>query len=376
MMNARMLPLLLLSLFGNPVLAQQSQRIAVVNVDVLTMEDGASYRRSQTVLIEGDAITAVGPNLAAPANARRIDGSGLVLLPGLRDVHVHLEADPASWIGSFLGYGVTTVLNLRGNPTHLELRERVKRGEVIGPRVYTSGPYVNRPEIETEQQAAAAARAQKTAGYDVLKIHGPLGGAAYRTLIDTAHAATACRRPCAAQSSLRQRDRAEAGHGRACRRTDLHEVHHTRHDADWGSAGAYGGGKDLADRDALHLSRHRRAVGSRGCSGLRAEDGGGVAAESGSRSLLDAGESIHRPPGRRRAESPCLPVSEATVRRLHQAGVRIATGTDTPVPVMVPGASLHLEIAELHEAGLGNYDAPRRDTKSRRLHPRNSSIPT
>jgi hypothetical protein len=111
-----------------------------------------------------------------------------VLLPGLADMHVHLEADPASWIGAFLGYGITTVLNLRGNPTHLDLRERIKRQELIGPRVYTSGPYVNRPEIETEQQAAAAARTQKAAGYDVLKIHGPLGGAAYRTLIDTAHA--------------------------------------------------------------------------------------------------------------------------------------------------------------------------------------------
>jgi imidazolonepropionase-like amidohydrolase len=44
------------------------------------------------------------------------------------------------------------------------------------------------------------------------------------------------------------------------------------------------------------------------------------------------------------------------VRRLHEAGVRIMTGTDTPVPVMVPGSSLHLEMAELQGAGLSRYD--------------------
>jgi len=45
------------------------------------------------------------------------------------------------------------------------------------------------------------------------------------------------------------------------------------------------------------------------------------------------------------------------VRTLHRAGVRLMTGTDTPLPVMIPGASLHLEIAELMRAGLTPYEA-------------------
>jgi imidazolonepropionase-like amidohydrolase len=44
------------------------------------------------------------------------------------------------------------------------------------------------------------------------------------------------------------------------------------------------------------------------------------------------------------------------VRRLHEAGVRFMTGTDTPVPMMLPGASLFLEIEELHGAGLSRFD--------------------
>ena len=41
---------------------------------------------------------------------------------------------------------------------------------------------------------------------------------------------------------------------------------------------------------------------------------------------------------------------------LQSAGVRLLTGTDTPLPVMIPGASLHLELAELQGAGLSAYD--------------------
>ncbi|MGH7471525.1 MAG: amidohydrolase family protein [Longimicrobiales bacterium] len=44
------------------------------------------------------------------------------------------------------------------------------------------------------------------------------------------------------------------------------------------------------------------------------------------------------------------------VRALHNAGVRFMTGTDTPLPVMIPGASVHLELAQLRAAGLSNFD--------------------
>jgi cytosine/adenosine deaminase-related metal-dependent hydrolase len=179
-----------------PAAAQAPARIAVVGVDVLTMEDGAQLRRSQTVLIEGEQIREIGSNITVPADARRIDGRGLVMLPGLMDMHVHLEA-------------------------HLELRERVKRMELLAPRVYTSGPYVNRPAIETEQDAARAAREQKAAGYDLLKIHGPLGNMAFRTLIDSAHA---LHLPVVPESGVRQRDRSRSGHGGACGGADLHAV--------------------------------------------------------------------------------------------------------------------------------------------------------
>ena len=355
MMNLRILPLLML-LLAEPALAQQPA-IAVVNVDVLTMEDGVSYRRRQTVLIEGDVISALGPNVAVPANARRIDGSGLVLLPGLMDMHVHLEADPASWIGSFLGYGVTTVLNLRGNPTNLELRDRVKKGEVIGPRVYTSGPYVNRPEIETEQQAAAAARAQKAAGYDVLKIHGPLGGVAFRTLIDTAHALKLpvvghAPRNLAFDSviALKQDMVAHA--------EELIYTKFTTHDT-----------TQIGDLPARMAAAQIWLIATLSTfHGIVAQWGRPAAADSALKTeeaaFLSQGLIGYWTQGNPYTGRPTAGVPGVTraylfqkplVRRLHEAGVRIMTGTDTPVPVMVPGASLHLEMAELEGAGLSRF---------------------
>src|SRR5262245_7398 len=41
------------------------------------------------ILIEGDRIAAVGPTLAAPPDARRIDAEGRIVLPGLANAHTH-----------------------------------------------------------------------------------------------------------------------------------------------------------------------------------------------------------------------------------------------------------------------------------------------
>ena len=46
------------------------------------------------VLVVGDRIAAVGPNLAAPAGATIVDLPGDTLMPGLIVVHVHLFLHP------------------------------------------------------------------------------------------------------------------------------------------------------------------------------------------------------------------------------------------------------------------------------------------
>jgi imidazolonepropionase-like amidohydrolase len=60
---------------------------------VFTAEDRTAHP-GWRVLVEGDRIAAVGPNLAAPAGARTIDLPGTTLIPGLIEAHGHLFLHP------------------------------------------------------------------------------------------------------------------------------------------------------------------------------------------------------------------------------------------------------------------------------------------
>jgi imidazolonepropionase-like amidohydrolase len=143
---------------------------------------------AQTVVIESGAITLMGPTAAVtyPAEARTIDGTGKFLMPALSDVHIHLHANPEDEqrhiLKLFVANGVTTVVNLRGTPQILELRAAVEEGRILGPRIFTVGPYVNQPFVTTPDEVEAAVVEQKKAGYDFIKLHGDLSREAYARL--------------------------------------------------------------------------------------------------------------------------------------------------------------------------------------------------
>lgn len=126
------------------VLAQDPQTTAFVKVNVIPMET-EEVLENQTVIVEGDRITAIGPadEVTIPEGAEIIDGNGAYLMPGLADMHTHLtfDANPNS-LRLYLAQGVTTVRNLNAIPEHLEWREQVARGELLGPAIYTSGPAI------------------------------------------------------------------------------------------------------------------------------------------------------------------------------------------------------------------------------------------
>ena len=161
--------------------------IAIVNVNVLPM-DAERVLAGKTVIVENGRITKMGSatDVATPAGARTIDGAGKYLLPGLADLHIHLHGNPENehphLLKLFVANGVTTVLNLKGTPQNLELKNAVAAGRIFGPRFYTVGPFINEPFFTTPEEVEKAVVEQRRAGYDFVKLHGDLTREAYARL--------------------------------------------------------------------------------------------------------------------------------------------------------------------------------------------------
>lgn len=151
----------------------------VRNVNVVPMDEEIVLE-NRTVLIEAGLISAISSDgdIEAPATARVIDGSGKYVMPGLSEMHAHVpggEADPQyheDILFLYLANGVTLARGMLGHPVHLELRDRLARGEIDGPRLITSGPGLRGQNVSSPGEGVRIVREQAESGYDFLKIFG------------------------------------------------------------------------------------------------------------------------------------------------------------------------------------------------------------
>ena len=170
--------------------------LAITHVDVLPMSEEVILR-DQTVVIRGNRIESLGDSsqISVPADAQTIDGTGKVLIPGLVDMHVHVDHPSELWI--YPAYGVTSVLNLRGLPKHLDWREQIAQGRSMRPTLWTAGDYVDghppymQPmmSFDSAEDAAAAVRQQAAAGYDVIKVYSRLSADQFEAIGQAARGA-------------------------------------------------------------------------------------------------------------------------------------------------------------------------------------------
>ncbi len=164
--------------------------VAFVGVDVIPM-DRERVLEDRTVVVVGGRIEAIGParSVEIPDGATVVDGEGRWLIPGLGEMHAHVppsgeEAERVLFL--YLSQGVTTARGMLGQPGHLALRDRLASGEILGPRLFTTGPSLNGNSIPDPDSAARAVRHQKAMGYDLLKIHPGLSRASYDAIVETA----------------------------------------------------------------------------------------------------------------------------------------------------------------------------------------------
>jgi imidazolonepropionase-like amidohydrolase len=196
---------------GSLLAGAQEKVIAPSGVTALTGATiidgtGSAPRRGETIIIRGDRIAAVGAKAKVPAGATVIDVAGKTVIPGLIDMHGHMYARATPEMRSqfeaypllYLAGGVTAVRSPGDYEPEgmVALRERIKRGEMTGPRIFTAGPYFDADPSQvkwikgtkTPEEAVALFNQWKDR-IDYLKFYTRIGDEQFKAVIEAAQKA-------------------------------------------------------------------------------------------------------------------------------------------------------------------------------------------
>jgi imidazolonepropionase-like amidohydrolase len=367
--------------------------VAFLHATVIPM-DVERALADQTVVVSHGEIVAIGPasDVKVPVEALRIDATGRYLIPALCDMHVHLLSE--AWnimlppevqstardvaiekgLFSYVANGVTTVQELFATPEGLALRQRIARGELLGPRIILAraldGPKKGWPPplttwVASAPQAREAVREAKNAGYDKIKVYSFLDRESYDSIISTA----------------RELEMDVIGHVPmslsveyvldAGQRLITHSEEVAKH-----AGGDYSAGRiadfaarmaergtwltptlvttqsilELFDRPDAVLARpeaayfrHPRQVG---VWSFMIEKLYLPTPAKAREQLREAFERFQKP----------------LTKAFHEKGGRLMAGTDSLLPGLVPGFALHRELRELVDVGLTPFEALRTST--------------
>ncbi len=167
-----------LALLSSVLAAQESLKTLVITHVAVIDATGAPARPDSTVVITGDRITGIGsPKTRIPKGAQVLDGTGKFLIPGLWDMHVHL--DYRDYLPLFIANGVTGVRVMWGDPKHHEWRKDIEAGRLPGPRMMIGSAIVDGPNpywpgsisVSSEAQARQAVADAKREGADFVKVY-------------------------------------------------------------------------------------------------------------------------------------------------------------------------------------------------------------
>ena len=166
--------------------------IAFVNVNILPMSSN-EVLHARTVIVTDGTIAVIGAvdGTSLPEDALVVDGTDRYLMPGLAEMHAHIPSSSSEELDRvlrlFIANGVTTVRGMLGESGHLELRQSIANGSILGPRLITSGPSFNGRSVNGADNGAEMVREQHAAGYDFLKIHPGLSRAEFHAVAETAN---------------------------------------------------------------------------------------------------------------------------------------------------------------------------------------------
>ena len=368
------------------ILTTLALQVVVIMHATIIDPDSPTVRADQAVVVRGSRIERVGPSATVrpPDGARVIDATGKYLIPGMWDMHVHVDVTGGRpLLGLFVAAGVTGVRDMNGDLARLRGWQReIVAGTLAGPRMVVSGPYITGrasplPHLLalTPAEGERAVDSLARIGVDFIKVHNRLSpetsaaigrAAARHGMVVAGHVSLPLSPLDAARSGVRSEEHLYA-FPNWCSPADSAVI-----------AGAtelqqYVMGRCTSEPQAAMyaaLAREQTWITptlgvQQGLAELRVPIvRGDSTAQYYSDALLERlAEEFELPPA-----PPAAAVAAgqrlferrlALVGALHRAGVRLLGGTDSPLTVGGPGASLVGELEWLVRAGLTPREALR-----------------
>lgn len=168
--------------------------LVLQDVSVLSMERNGLDHEQSVVIIDGEILW-VGPSgeLSVSDAVTLVEGEGLVVMPGLAEMHGHMPGSGQSQqyrediLSMYVLQGVTTLRGMAGDSVHLDLREQAARGEIISPRIFAAGPSFSGGSVPNPETARQRVEDQAAAGYDLLKFAPGLSLETFNAAVEEAN---------------------------------------------------------------------------------------------------------------------------------------------------------------------------------------------
>ena len=399
-LSSHLWAVLMLAVFcSSPSIAVDNEWV-IENVSLIPMtSESESALPDHSVVIRGGKIVRIcaSQDVCEGNGGTRINGSGKYLIPGLTDMHAHLDSTattapagqprPAELLAiarrahdqllrQYLAFGVTTVRDTGGGPENLSARQDIAEGKRLGPRIFTSlmamdgdPPLMDFGQTRFSDPEKAKAFVFETAalGYDMVKIYTTLKPEVLFAVLEAAketgqrvggHVPMQVPLEHALQGGFRSIEHL-TGYDVECARGRIEYqpiLSHIYQGWAYCTPDRIRQLAELTARFDVWVDPTLIAVNSLVLTDYEMLSGFNPAAQPYIPPIL--GQFTSRvahlfSPQERAAMQGTFPVRLAIVKALADAGVPLLTGTDT----MAAGFDIHRELALFVQAGLSPYQA-------------------
>ena len=179
----------------------QTRSDELLVLDGVTIIDGTGdpLKSSMSIAINDGKITAISKQGETdyPANAKILKLDNKYVIPGLIEMHAHMDVREFEEVcKTMLAFGITTLRNPAASAKDMvEFRDKLAAGEAIGPRIFTAGELIDGPEsispyaekFETVEQVREEVRRQAKTGVNYIKLYSSLPPDLVKVAIDESH---------------------------------------------------------------------------------------------------------------------------------------------------------------------------------------------